>query len=145
MGAVAEIVLEDVAVVGLGDGGLRQLVVGTDEEPHGADEQTDGVGGVETEGLVGDDGHLGHLLHEILGDEGDDAIGAHEDGYLLQGGTGGQEFADGRRQVLEDLRLVVVGREEVDADEALVGAVCRDLLDDVGVGPFELGGLGLVD
>ena len=128
-------------MVALHDGGLRQLVVGTDEQAHGVDEQADGVGGIETEGFVGDDGYFGHLFHEILGDEGYGGISADEDCYLFLGGTGSEEFADGLCNALEDLSLVVVSREKVDAYETLVGTVGWDLLNDVGVGPFELGGL----
>ena len=92
---VAEVVLHHVAVVDLGNGSLRQLVVWTDEQAHSVDEQTDGIGGIEAESLVGNDSHLGHLFHEILGDERDDGIGTDEDGHLLLGGTGFQQFADG--------------------------------------------------
>ena len=110
LGIVAEVVLHHVAVVDLGNGSLSQLVVRTNEQAHGVDEQTDGIGGIEAEGLVGDDGHLRHLFHEILGDEGDDGIGTNEDGHLFLGGTGCQQFADGLLESLEHLCLIILGR-----------------------------------
>ena len=87
MDIVALVVVEDVVVVTFHDDGFRQLVVGVYEQAHGVDDEADGVGGIESESLVGDNGHLGHLLHEILGDKGYDVIGAHEYGYLLLSDT----------------------------------------------------------
>ena len=145
LGIVAEVVLHHVAVVDLGNGSLRQLVVGMDEQAHGVDEQTDGVGGIEAESLVGDDGHLGHLFHEILGDEGDDGIGTDKDGHLFLGGTGCQQFADGLLEPMEHLCLIILGRQEFYAHKPLVSSVVRYLLHHIGVSSFQLIGLCLVD
>ena len=81
--AVALIILQDIGVVTLDDGGFRQLVGGMNQQAHGIDQHADSAGGIEAEGLVGDDGHLGHLFHEVLGDEGDDGVGTYENGYLF--------------------------------------------------------------
>ena len=132
-------------MVDLGNGSLRQLVVWTDEQAHGVDEQTDGIGGIESECLVGNDSHLGHLFHEILGDEGDDGIGTDEDGHLLLGGTGCQQFADGILEPLEHLRLIILSRQKFDAHETLVSTLVRYLLHHVGVCSPQLTGLCLVD
>ena len=132
-------------MVDLGNGSLRQLVVWTDEQAHGVDEQTDGIGGIEAESLVRDDGHLGHLFHEILGDEGDDGIGTDEDGHLFLGGTGCQQFADGILEPLEHLRLIILSRQKFDAHETLVSTLVRYLLHHVGVCSPQLTGLCLVD
>ena len=65
---VAFVIADDVAEVGLDDGSFCELVVGTDEQAHGIDDQTNGAGGIEPEGLIGNNSHLWHLLHEILCD-----------------------------------------------------------------------------
>ena len=143
--AVAKVVLEDVLMVTLGDGGFRQLVVRADEQSHGVDEQTDGVGGIETEGLVGNYSHLGLLLHKVLGDEGNDSIGAYENGYLLLGGASLKKFADGFCQALEHLCLIILSRQELDADVSFVGPLLWYLLHHIGIGPAQLIGFGLID
>ena len=136
---------QHVALIALHEGCLREQVVGMDEEPHGPDQEADGIGGVEAEGFVGDDGHLRHLLHEVVGDEGDIGIGAHEDGDILLGNALGDEVADGVDKALEHLLLVVVGRQQPDIDVAAVLPMVRDELLDVGIGALELFGLRAVE
>ena len=130
-------------MVALRDGSLRELVVGMDEQAHGVDHQADGAGGIEPEGLVADDGHLGHLLHEILGDEGDDGIGAHEDGNLFLRDAGVDEFSDGLRQTSEHVVLIVFAGQQFNADETLITTMFWNLLHHIGIGLGQLGCLGI--
>ena len=109
-----------------------------DEEPQGAYEEADGIGGIEAEGFVGDDGHLRHLLHEVVGNLGDDAVGTHEDGDLLLGDALGDEVAYGLGEQQEGLRLIIVGRQQADVYIAAVVTMVWDELLDVGIGSLEL-------
>ena len=94
-------------MVSLRNGGLCELVVGMYEQAHGIDEQSHGAGGIEPEGLVADNGHTWHLLHEVLGDEWDDDVGAYKDGDLLLRDAGVDEFSDGLCQAAEHVVLIV--------------------------------------
>ena len=102
----------------LHNGSLRELVVGVGEQAQGLYKQTDGVGGIEAESFVGDNSHLGHLLHEVAGNGWDILIDAHEDSYLLLGNALGTKRGDGFGNLFERGRLVIIGRQQADADQS---------------------------
>ena len=132
---------EDILLPGLHDGGLSELVVGVDEQTEGAHNETDGAGGVEAEGFVGNDAHLRHLCEEMTGDEGNSRIGSYQDGDAALADALGHEGGDDLGRLVEDGFLVVIARQEPDVDMACCLLGGGNLLLHIGIGAFQLFGL----
>ena len=112
-----------------------------DEQAQGIDDETDGTRGVEAEGFVGDDAHLGHRGEEMARDDGYGGIVAHEDGDAALTDVLSQERGDNLRCLIQH-GLFVVGRgQQSDVYKtSLLTLVGYELLD-IGIGLLELFGL----
>ena len=136
--AFSHSVSEHRVVVEFDDGGLGQQVVGVRQQVKSLYQQTQRNGGIQAERLVADDAHIGHALVEVVGNERNVFIGAHQDGYVAQRGALRSELSDGVQQCLHGLLLVVVVRQEPDLDIAAPGTLLRHRLLHVVVGMAQL-------
>ena len=88
-------VAEDGTLVYLGNSGLGQQVVGMGEQVKSLYKQANGHGGVEPESLVADNADVGQMFGEIVGDQGDVVVSAHQDSHLVGRYSHCLELADG--------------------------------------------------
>ena len=52
------------------------------DEVKGLDEQIHGDGGIQTEGFIRHDAYIWQMLGEVIGYQGNEGIGSHQDGHL---------------------------------------------------------------
>ena len=141
---VGNIPSEDGTLVELGNGSLGQQVVRVGKQVQGLHQQGDGSRGIQTERLVADDGNVGEMECEVLGNDGDIPVGTHQNGDVGERSALLLQSADGIGNELERLLLIVVVGQQVHADVSHGLGSCAPLLGDVGIGMAQLLGSGRI-
>ena len=101
--------------------------------------------GIEAEGFVADYFYaVCHLFGEVVGNERYEVVGTHKDGDVALSDSLVDEFADDADQIVERLLPVVLGRQQSDADESIVGPRVGHLLRHFLIGACQLLGFGHV-
>ena len=101
------------------NGGLCQYVVGVGEQMEGLNHERAGCRGIQPESLVANNTHIGQLQGEIIGNGRYHAFAAYQDSYLLRCNSLVHQHPDGIFQFHQYLLLIVIARQEADADQTL--------------------------
>ena len=79
-----------------------------DEQAQSLNDDLYGWRSVKTEGLVAHDAHLGLVLHEVVGYERNEMVGAHQNGNRSGGNAQLDELAHLLHQLVQHAHLIIV-------------------------------------